>query len=138
MISTFLSHQWKEFWRSRNKGGSIATQIIIGFFIIYFLGLALLLGFGMPLLLPKIFPNQDIYQSFNGIILYFFALDFLMRLQLQELPTVSIVPYLHLNLPKSNIVRFLNVKALFSAFNLVPLFIFLPFCFMKIMGHLVL
>lgn len=134
MIGIFLSHQWKDFWRSRNRGGSIAAQILLGLFVLYFLALAVAAGVGMPFLLPKIFPNQEIMKSFNGLILYYFAIDFLMRLQLQELPTLSIIPYLHLRIPKSKIINFLNIKALFSGFNLMPLFIFLPFCFMKIVG----
>lgn len=134
MLSTFLNHQWKSFWRSRNRGGSIASQIVLGFFMLYILAVAIGAGFSMPFLLPKIFPNQDVIKSFNGLVLYYFAFDFLMRLQLQELPTLSIIPYLHLRLPKSKIVNFLNVKALFSGFNLFPFFIFLPFCFMKIAG----
>lgn len=132
MLSTFLSHQRKSFWRSRNKGGSIATQIVLGFFILYFVAIALIVGFGMPYLLPKVFKGQDPLKMFNGIILYYFAFDFLLRLQLQELPTLSIIPYLHLKIPKQKIIGFLNVKALFSAFNLLPLFIFLPFCIIRI------
>ncbi|MFC3561059.1 DUF5687 family protein [Pedobacter jamesrossensis] len=132
MLSTFLSHQRKSFWRSRNRGSSIATQIVLGFFLLYFLVLALGAGFGMAFLLPKVFPNQDVIKSFNGIILYYFAFDFIMRLQFQDLPTLSIIPYLHLRIKKIKIISFLNVKALFSAFNLWPFFIFLPFCFMRI------
>ncbi|MDY0903980.1 DUF5687 family protein [Pedobacter sp. CFBP9032] len=132
MLSTFLSHQKKSFWRSRNRGGSIAAQIVLGFFMLYFLIVAAALGFGMAVLLPKIFPKQDAMTSFNGIILYYFALDLLMRLQLQELPTLSIIPYLHLKIPKRKIVDFLNIKALFSAFNLWPFLLFLPFCFITI------
>ncbi|MGM9476760.1 DUF5687 family protein [Pedobacter sp. GSP4] len=132
MLNTFLSHQWKSFWRSRNRGSSIAGQIVLGFFMLYFLALALGAGFGMSVFLPKIFPNQDVIKSFNGIILYYFAFDFIMRLQFQELPTLSIIPYLHLRIQRSKIIKFLNVKALFSAFNLWPFFIFLPFCFIKI------
>ena len=132
MLSTFLSHQRKSFWRSRNRGSSIAGQIVLGFFLLYFLVLALGAGFGMSYFLPKIFPNQDVIKSFNGIILYYFAFDFIMRLQFQELPTLSIIPYLHLRISRSKIISFLNIKALFSAFNLWPFFIFLPFCFMKI------
>ncbi|MBT2559596.1 hypothetical protein J7E50_16870 [Pedobacter sp. ISL-68] len=132
MLSTFLSHQRKSFWRSRNRGSSIAGQIVLGFFMLYFFALAVGIGFGMSIFLPKIFPDQNILRSFNGIILYYFAFDFIMRMQFQELPTLSIIPYLHLKIQKSKIIKFLNVKALFSAFNIWPFFIFLPFCFIKI------
>jgi len=134
MLITFLSHQSKSFWRSRNKGGSIAAQIILGFFMLYFFVVALGIGFGMAYFLPEIFPDQNVIKSFNGIILYYFALDFIMRLQLQELPTMSVVPYLHLKIKRSQIISFLNVKALFSAFNLWPFFLFLPFIFIRITG----
>ncbi|WP_316797080.1 DUF5687 family protein [Pedobacter agri] len=132
MLSTFLSHQRKSFWRSRNRGGSIATQVLMGFFMLYFLAVAVGVGLGMTVFLPKIFKGVDIITSFNGIILYYFALDFVMRLQLQELPTLSIIPYLHLKVPKSKIIGFLNIKALFSAFNLWPILLFFPFIFMEI------
>lgn len=132
MLKVFLNHQWKSFWRSRNRGGSIASQVVLGFFMLYFLGVALFLGLGMPFLLGHVFKGQDAIKSFNEIILYYFAFDFLMRLQLQDLPTLSIVPYLHLNITRNKIVKFLNVKALFSLFNLWPFILFLPFCIIKI------
>ncbi|RBQ07029.1 DUF5687 family protein [Pedobacter miscanthi] len=132
MLSTFLSHQRKSFWRSRNRGSSIAGQIVLGFFLLYFFVLAIGAGLSMVHILTYFFPKQDVVKSFNGIILYYFAFDFIMRLQFQELPTLSIIPYLHLKISRSKIIRFLNVKALFSAFNLWPFFIFLPFCFIKI------
>ncbi|WP_199136241.1 DUF5687 family protein [Pedobacter sp. ASV12] len=132
MLTTFLDHQRKAFWRSRNKAGSIAAQIVLVFFMLYFLAVAIGVGFGMTKFLPKFFPGQDAIVSFNGLILYYFAFDFIMRLQLQELPTLSIIPYLHLKIPKRKIIQFLNIKALFSAFNLWPFFIFFPFFFIKI------
>ncbi|RZK81312.1 MAG: hypothetical protein EOO92_04950 [Pedobacter sp.] len=132
MLSIFLSHQRKSFWRSRNKKGSIAAEIVLGLMMLYFLLVAVGIGFFMPVGLAKFFPNQDVINSFNGLILYYFAFDLIMRLQLQELPTLSVIPYLHLRIPKRKIIGFLNVKALFSAFNLWPFFLFLPFCFIKI------
>lgn len=132
MLSTFISHQQKSFWRSRNKKGSIAAEIVFGLLLLYFLGIAIFIGFGMVKFLPEVFPDQNVTTSFNGFILYYFAFDFIMRIQLQELPTLSIIPYLHLKIPKSKLIGFLNVKALFSAFNLWPFFIFLPFCFIEI------
>ncbi|WP_316746529.1 DUF5687 family protein [Pedobacter gandavensis] len=128
MLSTFLDHQWKSFWRSKNKGGTIATQLLIGFVVLYLLGAAFFLGIGLEGFIEQIFPKKNVFDVFNGFILYYFAVDFMMRMQLQDLPTLAIVPYLHLRIPKRKIVNFLNVSALFSAFNVLPLFLFLPFC----------
>jgi MFS family permease len=128
MLSTFLNHQWKAFWRSRNKGGTIAAQIFMGLMVLYLLVLALILGFKLREMIAYFLPGKDVMFVFNGFILYYFAVDFVMRIQLQDLPTLSIVPYLHLNIPRSKIVRFLNVRAIFTAFNLFPLILFLPFC----------
>lgn len=134
MLLTFLSHQRRSFWRSRNRGGSVAAQILLGFFMLYFLLIAVGIGFGMSYFLPEVFKDQDIIMSFNGIILFYFMFDFVMRLQLQELPTLSIIPYLHLKVPKWKIIQFLNAKALFSAFNIWPFFLFFPFCLTRIMN----
>ena len=127
MLGTFLNHQWKEFWRSRNKAGSIVAQVLMGFFILYFLAIAIVVGFGMEFFIGKIFPGQNTTVVFNGFIFYYFLIEFAMRMQLQELPTLSIIPYLHLKIKRRQIVNFLNIKSLFSLFNFLPLFIFLPF-----------
>ncbi len=128
MLFTFLDHQWKAFWRSRNKGGTIAAQIFMGLMVLYLLAVAIVLGFMLEVMAKHIFPGKDVMLVYNGLILYYFAIDFVMRMQLQDLPTLSIVPYLHLNIPRQKLVNFLNIRAIFSAFNLFPLILFLPFC----------
>lgn len=132
MLSIFLNHQWKSFWRSRNKAGSIAANILLGFFMLYFLVIAISVGFGMSYIIEKFFPGGNVIVIFNGFILYYFLFDLAMRTQLQELPTLSIVPYLHLNIQKKTIVNFLNIKSLFTFFNILPLFIFIPFSLIKV------
>ncbi|HEY0174753.1 MAG TPA: DUF5687 family protein, partial [Pedobacter sp.] len=132
MLSTFLSHQWTGFWRSRGKAGTIVTQVIMGLLLLYLAGVALLVGSSMEVLIAHLMPDKNTVSVFNGLILYYFAIDFILRLQMQELPTLSVVPYLHLNIPKRKLVNFLNIRALFSAFNILPLFVFFPFCILKI------
>ncbi|PST84009.1 hypothetical protein C7T94_04530 [Pedobacter yulinensis] len=132
MLTTFLTHQWKSFWRSRNRGGSIAAQVVLGFFMLYFMLLAVAVGLWMPEFIAKFFPGQDIFIVFTGLLLYSFVLDFAARLQLQDLPTLSVVPYLHLNIRKQQIVNFLNIRALFSPFNLYPFLLFAPFTLYRI------
>ncbi|MDQ6903776.1 MAG: DUF5687 family protein [Bacteroidota bacterium] len=133
MYIIFLQHQWKEFWRSRNKGVNIFLKIIVGFFILYFLVIAFAAGLFMDKIIHQILPKENAIFVFNGLIAYYFFADFLARLQLQQLPTLSIVPYLGLKIKRRKIVNFLNLKALFSPFNLIPLFILLPFCFTVIL-----
>jgi hypothetical protein len=132
MLSTFLSHQWKAFWRSRNKAGSIAAQIVLGFFMLYFLVVAIGVGFWMTTIIEKFMPGINPTVVFNGLILYYFLLDLAIRIQMQELPTLSIVPYLHLKISRRTIVNFLNLKSIFSFFNILPFFIFFPFIFINI------
>ncbi|MGV2480750.1 UNVERIFIED_CONTAM: hypothetical protein IGO34_28580, partial [Salmonella enterica subsp. enterica serovar Weltevreden] len=66
MLSTFLSHQWKSFWRSRNKAGSIAAQIVLGFFMLYFLVVAIGVGLLMETIIQKISPGANPLVVFNG------------------------------------------------------------------------
>lgn len=128
MLVTFLQHQWIQFWRSRNKGAGIVSQVVFLLFMAYLLLIVLFLGYAMQDILGKVFRTTPLINSFNGILLYYFAIDLILRLQLQELPTLSIVPYLHLRISKSTIIHFLNTKALFSFFNLWPIILFSPFC----------
>lgn len=132
MLTTFLSHQWKAFWRSRNKAGSIAAQVVLILFMLYFLAIALALGIFMSKIIQETFPGQDVITVFNGFILYYFLFDLAVRMQMQDLPTLSIVPYLHLKIERKTIINFLNARALFSFFNLIPLIIFLPFSIIRV------
>ena len=127
MILTLLSHQWKAFWRSRSAGKNLATQIFIGFLVLYLLACAIFLGFSFRHLLPKLFPGQDVIKVFCGLILYYFLADILVRFLVQELPVLSVQPYLAQNIRRRQLVRFLNARSVFHFFNLLPVFIFIPF-----------
>lgn len=132
MLSTFLNHQWIAFWRSRGKAGTIAAQLVLGFVLLYIIVVSILVGLEMQEIIEKLLPGKSVMLVFNGMILYYFAIDLVIRLQMQELPTLAVVPYLHLNIPKRKLVNFLNLRALFSAFNILPLFVFFPFCILHI------
>ncbi|MEO8415808.1 MAG: DUF5687 family protein [Ginsengibacter sp.] len=134
MYFVFLRHQWKQFWRGRNLAGSIISKILLGFMALYFLLLAIGLGFFLKELITQTFPAKNPVFIFNGFIAYYFMVDFVFRIQFQELPTLSIVPYLHLPVRKNALVNFLNLRAAFSVFNFIPLLLFLPFCFTEIAG----
>jgi hypothetical protein len=133
MISTFFRHELKAFWRSKNTGKSIGVRIFMGVLILLILGEISLAGIFMDKLLEWKFPNTDIVVSFCGIILIYYLFDLLSRMQLQELPTLRVQPYLHLPVKRNIIVGYLAFTALFSFFNFWPFILFFPFI-IKVIG----
>ena len=125
--STFLIHQWFSFWRARNANKSLILQIIIGiFYLLIFLEIA-----GLGILLPEILktsmPDKDPIAVFCSYIIYYFLIGLICRFQLQELPSLSIQPYLTQNIKRSTILRFLNLRSLIHIINFLPIFVFIPF-----------
>ncbi len=132
MNRILLTHQWKALWRSRGKNKAIATNILIGFLVLYFLFTAIVIGFALDPLLEKHFGAGNAVHAFCGFILYYFAIDIYTRFQFQELPTIALQPYLLQNIRRSQLLRFLNLRSLFSFFNIVPLLLFMPFTIITI------
>lgn len=102
-------------------------RIVMGILIAYLLLNVLVVAFFMDKILMKTFPGQDPLQTFNSFILYYFLMDLIMRFQLQELPTLSIRPYLHLPISKNQIANYLSLTSLATAFNLTPFLLTIPF-----------
>ena len=134
MISTFFNHELKAFWRSKNTGKSIAVKVIMGILILFLLMYVVVLGVFLDLILTKMFPKENLTVTFCGIILVYFLFDLLLRMQLQELPTLKVQPYLHLPVKRNSVVGYLALTALFSFFNLWPIIIFTPFLFKVILS----
>ena len=102
-------------------------RIAMGFLVFYLLINVLVVAFFMDKILIKTYPGEDILQTFNSFILYYFLMDLIMRFQLQELPTLSVRPYLHLPISKNQIVNYLSITSLATAFNLTPFLLVIPF-----------
>jgi Family of unknown function (DUF5687) len=127
MILILLSHQWKSFWRSLSAGKGVAIQIFSGFIGLYLLSVAVILGFHLQSIIEKISPGTDIIVTFCGFIFYYFAIDIILRFLFQDLPVLSIKPYLIQRIRRSELIRFLNIRSLFNIFNLLPIIFFSPF-----------
>jgi hypothetical protein len=127
MVSTIISHELKAFWRSKNTGKSIVMRVVMGLIILYLFLSMLAAGFFLDKILERAFPNEEVIIPFCGILLIYFLFDLLMRFQFQELPTLRVQPYLHLNIKRNFLVRYLAVSATLSVFNLWPFVLFLPF-----------
>ncbi len=135
MTLTFIQHELKAFWRSKNTGKSIAIRLVLGFFIFILFLYVLAIGFFMKNFLAEVSPESDLTVAFSGIILYYFLVDLFMRSQLQELPTLRVQPYLLLPIKKNTIVKYLSFASLQSFFNLWPIVLFTPFICRVIIHH---
>ncbi|MDO8995868.1 DUF5687 family protein [Sediminibacterium sp.] len=126
MLFSLIVNETKKIVRSRHSGASLFGQIFIGFLIVYLLSSAIVLGAMLNAILYKFTPGKE-FDTFCVILLYYFLIDIPLRYWFQELPTLSVKPYLIQNVKKSQLINFLNLRSLLSLFNLIPLVLFIPF-----------
>jgi hypothetical protein len=128
-----LTHQLKEAIRSTVFQKNLVINILVGLFAFYLIINLLVAGFIIDRIMGEFFPDTDPVKAFNGLLLYYFGLDLFSRFFLQKIPVLSIQPYLHLPVKRTRIIHFLLLKSVFKLFNVLPLFIFIPFS-LKVMG----
>ncbi|HEY3371028.1 MAG TPA: DUF5687 family protein [Prolixibacteraceae bacterium] len=129
MNNNLFSFAWRESIRSAYWGKSLATSIGLGLLAIYFSASFLFLGFAIPELMIKGFPNADPVSKFNGILLGYLGIEQVVRQLMQKLPTFSFKPFLLLNIRRPKIVHYLMLRSVFSFFNVLPLFLLVPVTF---------
>ncbi len=126
-LSTFLSHQWLSFWRARNANKSLALQIVLGIFYLFIFLEVAALSIALPFIIGEYLPAKDPIQVFTSYIIYYFLVGLIVRFQVQELPSLSIQPYLAQNISRKVMLKFLNARSMVHIFNFLPLFVFIPF-----------
>ncbi len=129
-----LIHFWKEKLRSPFWQKSIFINILLGFIGIYLALNILMLGFFADKIVAEVFPNQDVLAAFNRLLFYYFGFDIVIRFFLQQLPVMSIQPYLALPVKKSTLLHFPLVRSVFNFLNLCALLLILPFFFKVVLS----
>src|ERR1039457_1311700 len=136
MIREICSHQVKEVTRSITKARNVATGILTGLTILGIATFFLSVGSILYPIIALIKPLEDPLYFLNGFLLYFFIFDLFLRFLFQRIPSQIIEPYRHLSIKRTVLVHILLVKSFFSFFNVLPLFIFVPFAVRAIeKGH---
>ncbi len=124
MIQTLISHAWKESSRSSIWAKNLLANIFLGMaavaLVIYALAFGAFLAFGID----EFMPDKDPVKLINSLLLYYFFFEFLLRFFLQNVPVLSIQPYLHLPIKKSQYLNFMLRKSQVSVFNLLSILIF--------------
>jgi len=132
MIQTFISHAWKESFRSPIWAKNLLANVFLGFVGLMLMVYAIMAGVAIAFKLDDFFPGQDPVELINGALLYYFFFEFLLRFFLQNVPVLSIQPYLHLPIKKSQFLNFMLRKSQVSVFNLLALFLFTPTAILKV------
>jgi hypothetical protein len=125
-------HQWKAFRRNpmfeRNLGVRIFMFIIFGFLAAEFL----MFGFFLDKLLLEIGEYGRAIDSFNSLLLYVFAFDFVIKFFFKPDQSMQIAPYLSLPVKRNSLFNFLLRKEFTSFWNFYLLFLVVPFAFKAI------
>ncbi len=128
---TLLIHQLKEKLRSQFWQKSIAINIVLGILGLYMILNVLVVGFFADKIILEIYKNSDVVKVFTGLLFYYFSFDLIFRFLFQQLPTLSIQPYLTLPIKKSTLLHYPLIKSVSSFFNIIALLLLLPF-FVKV------
>ena len=127
MIRRFLSLEWKQFTRASYFQKGLAIKILLFLAALYFGGIAIFIGGIMFFGLKKVFPDIDPIIMVNNYLIYWIFFELMIRYFMQQLPVMNIKPLMIIPIKRNSIIHYLLGKTILSFFNLISLFIFLPF-----------
>ncbi|NMH25773.1 DUF5687 family protein [Flavobacterium solisilvae] len=125
MFKHFIWLEWKSFLRSASFGTNLAMKIIMGLVAVYFLACFAIMGTAAFFILKDM--GFEPLQTVNKFMIYYFAMDLMVRYFLQKMPVMNIRPLLTLPIKKGTIVHFSLGKTALSFFNWTHALFFIPF-----------
>ncbi len=126
MIKHFITLQWKSFWRSASLTSGLFMKLFMGFWAVWLIVMMVFGGIGTFYGLKEKL-CLDPFETVNKFLVYWFVCDLLFKYALQKMPVINIKPLLLLPFKKKRIVSFAFGKTIFSFFNIVHAFFFIPF-----------
>jgi hypothetical protein len=130
MTLWLFQHQWKSIRRSSDFQSKVAANIIFGLLILVVALEFLLLGFFLDRILSRdLPPGSDSVDLVDGVLIFYFGIDFALRLVFQKLRSITARQYVLQPISRKEIAHFVLVKTLGTAVNFLPLFILIPFFF---------
>lgn len=76
--------------------------------------------------------SREAYHVMNAGLVIVLVLDFLIRLPFQKTPTQEVKPYMLLPVRRNKLIDFLLIRSGLNSFNLMWLFMFVPFAILTI------
>ncbi|WP_438710594.1 DUF5687 family protein [Aquimarina muelleri] len=134
MFKHFIILQWKSFWRSASLTSGLFMKLFIGFWAIWVIVMVVSGGIGAYFFIEENL-NLDPLDTINRFLIYWFIFNLLLRYALQKMPVINIKPLLLLPFKKKKIVSFAFGKTIFSFFNIIHTFFFIPFSIVLIQNE---
>ena len=125
-------HQRKEFLRNPMFDRNLGIKIFMFFMFGIIAAEMLSLGFVLDKILLESGSYERAIDTFNSIILYIFAVDFIIKFIFKSNQSMQIAPYLTLPVKRNTLFNFLLTKEFTSLWNLYLLFLVVPFAFKAI------
>jgi len=129
MKRNFFYFGWRELTRSAYFSKNMAAKGVLIFLALYFSAVALFMGFNLSEYIEKTFPGQAQIPIFNSLIFAYAGFELILRIMVQNLPTFGFQPYLLLPVKRKRIAKYMLNKSVLHFFNILPLFLILPFTF---------
>jgi hypothetical protein len=127
MFKHYINLELKAFFRSASVGKSIGLKILMGFLVVYFLLVFLVVGIALYPMLSETFPDQKPLAIINSYVIFWLAIELIFRFFMQSLPVMNIKPLLMLPIKKESVIHFVLMKSVISIYNIFPLLMIIPF-----------
>ncbi len=126
MFKHFFNLQWKSFFRAASFKTNLAFKILMIFGALYFIAVFLAMGVGSFFIIKKA-GLGDPLRVVNRFMIYYLVMDLYIRYMFQKMPIMNIKPLLYMPFKKSAVVKYSLGKTVFSFFNWMHAFFFVPF-----------
>ncbi|NQU52699.1 MAG: hypothetical protein HQ522_09195 [Bacteroidetes bacterium] len=136
MKRNFFYFAWRELTRSATLNKNMAAKGVLIFLALYFSAVALFLGFNLSDHLESAYPGKSQISAFNSLIFVYVGFELVLRIMVQNLPTFGFQPFLIIPVKRKRIARYMLNKSLLHFFNILPLFLILPFTFKSAVNEL--
>jgi hypothetical protein len=129
MKRNFFYFGWRELTRSAYFSKNMAAKGVLIFIALYFSAVALFMGFNLSEFIEKAHPGQSQISILNSLIFAYVGFELVLRIMVQSLPTFGFQPFLLIPVKRKRIAKYMLNKSLLHFFNVLPLFLVLPFTF---------
>ena len=123
LLNTFRSPMFEQ-----TKVGMVFSAIGIGISAIYLIAFGTMWGY--------LVCKEGQFNSIFGLLPFITLLDFVMRMSIQQTPSIQVKPYVLLPVQQKDIITCFLVSSFYSSMTLVWFFMWIPYLFICMCGGL--